>query len=215
MNQPETSIPGPRFIALAALVLVAALALFACTSSPTPAPDTPTPAPTPTAETAAPATAAPAATVDPATLSLPLDFPIETYQGESYAAGTQISFSRFFDGKPVILNFWAGLCPPCRAEMPDFQLFHENFKDQVTLVGVDVGQYVLLGDKDDAKDLLSDLGITYPTGFTSDSSVTKKYEVLGMPTTVFLNPDGTVFRNWNGILTRGQLDNLAIELLAQ
>ena len=40
-------------------------------------------------------------------------------------------------GKPLVLNFWAGLCPPCRAEMPQFQVFYEEFKDQIQLVGID------------------------------------------------------------------------------
>ena len=185
------------------------LALPACTSSPTatPAPPTSTPAPE--------ATQTPVVDAAPATLDLPLDFPIETYQGVEYAAGTNINFSHFFaEGKPVILNFWAGLCPPCRAEMPDFQEFHEEHKDQVTLVGVDIGQYLFLGNREDADTLLSELGITYPTGLTSQGDVVRKYEVLGMPTTVFLNPDGTVFKSWNGILTKEQLNDRAAELLA-
>ena len=42
-------------------------------------------------------------------------------------------------GKPMVLNFWAGLCPPCRAEMPQFQLFYEEFKDDIQLLGIDIG----------------------------------------------------------------------------
>ena len=207
-------LPKSRFVALAVLVIGGALALSACTSSPTPEPDTPTTAST--AETSQPATSMPSPTEDaaPLMLSLPRDFPIETYLGEDFGAGTELTFSHFFsDGKPVILNFWAGLCPPCRAEMPDFQEFHEQKKDSVILVGVDIGQYLGLGNREDAAELLDELGITYPTGLTSESSVTRDYNVLGMPTTVFLNTDGTVFRTWNGILTKEQLNDRADELL--
>ena len=203
-----------QLMATVALLIAGALALSACTSSPTPEPDTPTTAST--AETSQPATSMPSPTEDaaPLMLSLPRDFPIETYPGEEYTAGTELSFSEFFaDGKPVILNFWAGLCPPCRAEMPDFQEFHEQNVDRVILVGVDIGQYLGLGNREDAAELLDELGITYPTGLTSESSVTRDYNVLGMPTTVFLNTDGTVFRTWNGILTKEQLNDRADELL--
>ena len=199
--------------ALAALLLAAALAMSACTSSPTPEPATATPPPT--ADTSQSPTSMPEPTeaTEPLMLSLPLDFPIETYSGDDYAAGTELMFSDFFaDGKPVILNFWAGLCPPCRAEMPDFQEFEDEYSDRVTLVGVDIGQYLLLGNREDAEALLDDLGVTYPTGLTSED-VIRDYMVLGMPTTVFMNPDGTVFRNWNGILTREQLNDRADELL--
>ena len=200
---------------LAALLVVAALAMSACASSPTATPVPPTATPAPEATQPIAPTQTPIADAAPAMLDLPLDFPIQTYQGAEYASGTNLNFSDFFaDGKPVILNFWAGLCPPCRAEMPDFQEFHDEHKDEVTLVGVDIGQYLFLGDPQDAETLLSELGITYPTGMTSESDVVRKYEVLGMPTTVFLNPDGTVFRNWNGILTKGQLNDRAAELLA-
>ena len=69
---------------------------------------------------------------------------------------------------------------------------------------MDIGQYLLLGNREDAEALLDELGVTYPTGLTSED-VVRDYMVLGMPTTVFMNPDGTVFRNWNGILTRNSL----------
>ena len=210
----RTFFPKSQLIATVAILIAGALAVSACTSSPTPEPDTPIPAPT--AETSQPATSMPSPTEDaaPLMLSLPKDFPIETYPGEEFAAGTDLALSHFFsNGNPVILNFWAGLCPPCRAEMPDFQEFHEQNKDRVTLVGVDIGQYLGLGNRDDAAALLDELGITYPTGLTSDGNVTRHYNVLGMPTTVFLNPDGTVFRTWNGILTKDQLNDRADELL--
>ena len=45
----------------------------------------------------------------------------------------------------------------------------------------------------DARNLLKELEITYPAGFTGDSSVVHKYKVVGMPNTVFINPDGTIF----------------------
>ena len=208
----RTFFPMSRLTATVALLIAVALAISACDPSPTAEPATAAPA----AETPAPSDSMPSPTEDavPLMLDLPQDFPIETYPGEEFAAGTELTFSHFFaDGKPVILNFWAGLCPPCRAEMPDFQEFDEQNRDRVTLVGVDIGQYLGLGNRDDAAELLKELGITYPTGLTSEATVTRHYNVLGMPTTVFLNPDGTVFRTWNGILTKEQLNDRADELL--
>ena len=119
------------------------------------------------------------------------------------------------DGRPVVLNFWAGLCPPCRAEMPDLQLFYEEFKDKVTLIGIDVGQYLALGSERDARNLLNQLGITYPAGFTNEANVVRKYEVFGMPTTVFITPNGEVFNKWTGLLNRDILADISNEMLAQ
>ena len=108
-------------------------------------------------------------------------------------------------GKPLIINFWAGLCPPCRAEMPDLQKFYEGAKDQVTLLGIDIGQFTGLGNRQDARELLEELGITYPVGYTSDVSVIKNYKVLGMPTTVFIDADGEIAKTWTGALNESVL----------
>ena len=148
-------------------------------------------------------------------VSVPLDFPIEVYTGEEEVGASELSFSGLFDGgKPVVLNFWAGLCPPCRAEMPDIQAVHDEFKDRVVIFGVDIGPFVGLGNKSDATQLIRDLGVTYPTGATNEPGVISTYRVLGMPTTVFLTPDGKVKRTWTGLLTEAKLVELVEELMA-
>ena len=116
-------------------------------------------------------------------------------------------------GKPIILNFWAGLCPPCRAEMPDLQAFYEDYKDRVTLVGIDLGQFTRLGNQQDAIELLKELSITYPAGSTTDVSVVKNYSILGMPTTVFIDAEGSIFKSWTGALNRETLENQTNKLL--
>ena len=56
------------------------------------------------------------------------DFSFTLYRGESKLGAETLRLSEL-RGRPVVLNFWAGLCPPCRAEMPDFQRFYEEFDD--------------------------------------------------------------------------------------
>ena len=115
-------------------------------------------------------------------------------------------------GKPVVLNFWAGLCPPCRREMPEFQEAWAEFKDRVILFGVDVGPFVNLGSTDDAVNLMSELGVTYPLGTTFQTSILRDYQILGMPATVFITPRGTIVRTWNGVLDKNGLLDLVEEL---
>ena len=140
------------------------------------------------------------------------DFSFTLYQGEAELGAAELNISDL-QGKPVVLNFWAGLCPPCRAEMPDLQEFHDEFSDRVVLLGIDVGQFTGLGNEDDARELLKELGVTYPTGFTKDGSIMRKYSVLGMPTTVFINSRGEIFRNWTGVLNSEKLAEISNEMI--
>ena len=142
------------------------------------------------------------------------NFSFTLFQGEDKLGAKEMDVAQL-QGKPVVLNFWAGLCPPCRAEMPDLQLFYEEFKDRVTLVGIDLGQFTGLGSTSDAVSLLQELDVTYPAGFTEDVSVIPKYKVLGMPTTVFIDADGAIFKTWTGALNRSVLEEQTNAMLSQ
>ena len=141
------------------------------------------------------------------------DFQFSLYQGEDLLGEGDLSLSNL-QGRPVVLNFWAGLCPPCRAEMPELQEFYEEYGDRVTLFGLDVGPFwVGLGNNQDARDLINWLGISYPAGPTSDETVVREYEILGMPSTVFITSDGKIFRKWTGILNRDKLVEITEQML--
>ena len=142
------------------------------------------------------------------------NFSFTLFQGEKVLGAEKMEMDQLL-GKPIVLNFWAGQCPPCRAEMPDLQRFYDGSKDEVTLLGIDVGQFTRLGTRRDARNLLKELGITYPAGYTGDASVVRKYKVLSMPTTVFINADGTVFETWSGGLNLKILERLSNAMLKQ
>ena len=143
------------------------------------------------------------------------DFEIVAYQSDAELGGERVQFSDVLArGKPVVLNFWAGLCPPCRAEMPEFQEVYDQFSDRILLLGIDLGPFTGLGTSDQGRALLEDLGITYPAGTTEDASVVSRFQVLGMPTTLFITADGGITHKWTGILNREKLTELIEELLA-
>ena len=148
-------------------------------------------------------------------LNLPADFQFTVYQGEDLLGGETLNLSDLFThGKPVVLNFWAGLCPPCRLEMPHFQRVYDQRGQDFIILGLDVGPFTLLGSSEEGQALLQELNVTYPAGTPSDGSSIAAYGVLGMPTTVFLTPDGTVHRTWVGLLTEDKLTELIDSLLA-
>lgn len=142
------------------------------------------------------------------------NFPVIMFQGQDEVGGQEINFSELVGEKPVVLNFWAGLCPPCRAEMPEFQEFHDKFEGRALLIGIDLGQFTGLGNPEDAQELLKDLGVTYPAGYTKDDRVIRNYEVLGMPTTVFIDSQGKIFSKWTGAIGGKDLEEKTLAMLA-
>jgi thiol-disulfide isomerase/thioredoxin len=145
---------------------------------------------------------------------VPADFRVVLYQGQEELDGSEVQLSELLTaGKPVVLNMWAGLCPPCRLEMPDFQEVHNEFGDSIVLLGLDVGPFTSLGTREDAEALIEELGVTYPFGTTDDAGVVREYGLIGMPTTYFFTPGGEVHRQWTGLLTGEKLAELVEELL--
>lgn len=142
------------------------------------------------------------------------DVELFLYQGQEVLGADSLNLSDL-EGKPLVLNFWAGLCPPCIAEMPDLQRFYDEFKDRVNLFGLDVGPFVLLGSRQDGKELLEELNISYPAGSTDDDKVVRRYDILGMPTTVWITADGKIFKSWGGALTEGKLGEITEAMLAE
>ena len=142
------------------------------------------------------------------------DFDVHYYQGQDAVGGESLALSEL-RGTPVVLNFWAGLCPPCRAEMPEFQHFADEYDGRALVVGVDLGQFFSLGSQDDAIELLNDLEVSYPAGYTDDANVVRELGVLGLPATFFVAADGSLHRKWQGVLNGDKLAEITDEMLAQ
>jgi len=197
---------GPAlFLGAAAVTLAVAIGFIAIRAH-APVQEASTPSPTPARRQAASSTEA---------LPAAPDFEIVMYQGEATVGGSKIQLSQLWGKrKSVVLNYFAGLCPPCRAELPDFQrLYTDSAKDKFILIGVDVGPFVGLGSRDDGKALLQELKITFPAGTVFGAGGFRRYGIVGMPTTVFITADGKILREYTGMLTRDQMTTFVGELL--
>jgi len=75
-----------------------------------------------------------------------------------------------------------------------------------------VGPFTNLGTNEQCRALAQELGITYPTGTTADPTVARQISIIGMPTTLFITPEGEVSKKWTGLLTKDQLIKLIEEL---
>lgn len=194
-----------RLIGVAVVIVLAGLAGLMAIRAHGPLPGASGPSPVANRSTAA----------SPEGLPPAPDVDVVMYQGETAVGGSRVRLSQLWGkGKPLVLNFFAGLCPPCRGELPDFQrLYTQRGNSKFTLIGVDIGPFVGLGSRDDGRVLLRELKITFPAGTAMVAAPIRAYGILGMPTTVFITPDGKIFRRYTGMLTRGQMETFTDELL--
>lgn len=108
-----------------------------------------------------------------------------------------------FRGRPVVLNFWAAWCEPCKREMPAFQRVHREFGDRVAFVGVDGND-----SRRNAIALLTETGVTYPSGYDPQDRVYRAFRLVGRPTTVFIGADGRIRGTSAGELEAEELREL-------
>jgi cytochrome c biogenesis protein CcmG/thiol:disulfide interchange protein DsbE len=104
-------------------------------------------------------------------------------------------------GQVSLVNFFASWCVPCRKEMPAFEAVSAGLKDRVAFVGVNH-----LDDRQGALRMVADTGVTYPTGYDPEGRVAATYGLFGMPTTLFVAPDGRLLETYTGELSRDQLE---------
>jgi len=105
-----------------------------------------------------------------------------------------------FRGTPVVLNFWASWCPPCRQEMPEFDRAHRELGDEIQFVMVDLvdgrSETVESGAR-----FIRDNGYGFPVYFDTTGQAADAYRVSGIPATFFIDGEGRVVSSQVGALS--------------
>lgn len=115
-----------------------------------------------------------------------------------------------YRGQPLVVNFFASWCAPCRAELPDFARAHAEYGDRVAFVGVDYQD----PDRQAAIELLSQTGVTYPIAEDATGALLEELSGLpAMPTTIFIDSDGTIADRHRGIILADELRTKIEQLL--
>lgn len=162
-------------------LLILSLLLCGCSEQPDPTtvPET----------TAAPAYVAP-------------DFTVYDAEGNSYSLSD-------FQGKPVILNFWASWCGPCKAEMPDFEEAYKTYGEDIQFLMVNLTD----GSSETVESALGYIwsqNYTFPVYYDISIEGAMKYSVRAIPVTYFIDADGAVKAFNEGMITADVLeDNIA------
>ena len=104
--------------------------------------------------------------------------------------GNEVSLSDFV-GKPVVVNFWASWCGPCKMEMPDFNEIYHEYGDEVVFMMVnmtDGGQETL----ESAKEFINSQPYDFPVYFDVNMEAAIAYGVSAIPMTFFIDAEGNV-----------------------
>lgn len=103
-------------------------------------------------------------------------------------------------GTPVVLNFWASWCPPCKAEMPDFDEICKEYEGKVTFMMVNLtdGQSET---QESAQSFIDSMGYTFPVYFDKDSDAAYKYGIQSIPTTFFIDAEGYAIAYYSGAMS--------------
>lgn len=117
------------------------------------------------------------------------DFTVETFDGQ------EVSLSDY-RGKVVVLNFWASWCLPCRDETPLLETAYRSLGEDVVLLGINIQD-----SESDARDFLTQYGVTYQSSRTGGDAVSIDYGVTGVPETYVIDAEGMAVAELKGPVT--------------
>lgn len=112
-----------------------------------------------------------------------------------------------YRGKKVILNFWATWCPPCKAEMPHMQKFHEANKDKgieilaVNLTSIDKGE-------ESVQSFIEEFGLTFPIPMDRNGKIGSQYQAVTIPTSYIIDTEGIVQKKVVGPMDEAMMEKL-------
>lgn len=117
--------------------------------------------------------------------------------------GNKVKLS-YFAGKPVVLNFWASWCPPCKAEMPIFNEVYADSKDDIVFLMVDLvdGQRETQAK---GQNYVEDQGFAFPIYFDTEQQAAVAYGISSIPTTLFIDSDGNIITSNQGTVDKETL----------
>ena len=116
------------------------------------------------------------------------DFTLLTPDGEALSLSD-------LRGQPVVLNFWATWCPPCRQEIPALERVYRDLEGEVVVLGIDVQE-----SRATVASFVEAYGMTYPVVLDAEAEVARTYRVRAFPTTYFVDSRGVITRVFTGPL---------------
>ena len=134
--------------------------------------------------------------------------PAPTFSGE-LLTGKKVSLADY-RGKPLVINFWASWCPPCRSEQPEFVKVHKEFGDQVEFLGINFRDSEAPANK-----YVRDFQVKYESIFDPSGRIGFKFGVKALPATFFVDAEGRIVRRKFGGVSKKDLREGVESLVAK
>lgn len=127
------------------------------------------------------------------------------------SVGKETTLSENF-GKPIVVNFWATWCSPCVSELPYFEEFYENYKDDVIFMMVNMTDGYQ-EKEEDVKKFMQNNSYSFPVYYDLNYSAANAYRVSSIPMTLFIEEDGEIEDTHLGAMSEAVLENYIKDLL--
>ncbi|WP_419879588.1 TlpA family protein disulfide reductase [Brevibacillus centrosporus] len=112
--------------------------------------------------------------------------------------------------KPLIINFWASWCGPCRQEAPDLKAVNEKYQDKLDFYAINMTSN---DDLESAKLFVKEFAFQFPILLDEKGTVSDQYQVISIPTTYFIDRDGIIKHKIIGATDRGSFEQYVKELV--
>jgi peroxiredoxin len=130
------------------------------------------------------------------------DFTLNDPQGNSHTLEE-------FRGQPVVINFWATWCAPCRVEMPALQAaFVRHREDGLVILALDFDE-----GSNVVRDFFEELDLTFTPLLDQGGLVAEQYGVFNFPSTFFVSPDGVVKAVHRGPMSQSQVEDYIAQII--
>ncbi len=113
--------------------------------------------------------------------------------------GGQVCLSDYF-GKPIVVNFWATWCGPCKSELPVFDNAYDAYRDEITFLMVNMTDNYS-ETVDGTKRFVEENGYSFPVYFDTSYEAYRAYGVTAIPMTLFIDADGKLINTEMGAMS--------------
>jgi len=135
--------------------------------------------------------------------SLAPGFQLQGLDGQAVSLGNLL-------GKPVLINFWATWCPPCRSEMPYIQEIYEEWSDKgLVVLAINIGE-----SSSTVEDFMQSQNLSFTVLLDTKQDVAQSYNITGIPATFFIDKDGIIKDKVIGAFqNKAQIENRLSEII--